>query len=811
MPYPRSAEKINAILPAVLATPEIADELENKAIRRDVIEREAALRAERIWEAVAARTEAYDDTEKSLESVQRRAVIPMRPAYLKWIYWTAWILLSVMLLAGLAATVFGFVKGWGVIAAMLTQILGWRSWALVVGNIILISGGMLLWHRYQDRLFDTLRSVAYDQLEAQLSPLKQQLEADKKLADQSLEDAVRSEVREIISQKKVSGFGTSLPDSNAEGLSQVQNPEFEITTAAGERLRRTITAVSGASIGISGPRGAGKTTLLWSHYQIGNTKPDVLSVFTSAPVEYDAREFVLHLFGSVCSRVIEKAVGRQELSAKSRRDYEDERLAHRPRSFLFSPFAILGLSLIYAAILLAYLKTQAAQAAAAAQASKTPVPLLYAIFGAFDINPGMLLLWGVVLVVLSMFAQPFMRSWQMRRRRELSALSADPQDVAYEQLLERKGPLIVSAHHQLSNIRFQQSFTSGWSGSLKLPVALEGSIKSDRSWAERQRTLPDIVDDYRRFLDRVVGSDETPYQRVLICIDELDKLESDEAAQRFLNGIKSVFNQARCYYLVSVSENAMSSFERRGLPIRDAFDSSFDEVIQVEYQSLALSKRLLSRRVLNIPDPYLCFCHILAGGLPRDLIRVCRALFDARIVARRNNLADICANVLYADIRTKLRAIAVAAERQRDLPPKFTSHVLGASPDTGSDIWKLIDALEGDQSAASPGKDGAARTTPLPTEALLYMYFSVTVLELFERMDEAVWRKGEAEGLFEQLAGVRRSISQNPALVSQTLARIRAEFGLPVRGASAASASISIADGPQVLVRRVPPASSPSS
>jgi hypothetical protein len=63
----------------------------------------------------------------------------------------------------------------------------------------------------------------------------------------------------------------------------------------------------------------------------------------------------------------------------------------------------------------------------------------------------------------------------------------------------------------------------------------------------------------------------------------------------------------------------------------------------------------------------------------------------------------------------------------------------------------------------------------------------VTVLELFETMDEARWRKGEDDGLFEQLALVRRSISQNPDLVAETIARIRSAFGLSVRESTAAS------------------------
>ena len=59
----------------------------------------------------------------------------------------------------------------------------------------------------------------------------------------------------------------------------------------------------------------------------------------------------------------------------------------------------------------------------------------------------------------------------------------------------------------------------------------------------------------------------------LIGIDELDKLTPDQA-RTFLNGAKAFFGIPGASFVVSVSEDAMSDFERRRLPIRDAFDSA---------------------------------------------------------------------------------------------------------------------------------------------------------------------------------------------------------------------------------------------
>ena len=105
------------------------------------------------------------------------------------------------------------------------------------------------------------------------------------------------------------------------------------------------------------------------------------------------------------------------------------------------------------------------------------------------------------------------------------------------------------------------------------------------------------------------------------------------------------------------------------------------------------------------------------------------------------------------------------------------NHLLARSPNGCAEIWALISALEADQFARSLRSAGSPKT-PSPTEALLLAYFSVTVLEIFARINEPSWRRGENDGLFEELAVVRRSLSQNPALIAQSIAQIRTSFGL---------------------------------
>jgi hypothetical protein len=129
------------------------------------------------------------------------------------------------------------------------------------------------------------------------------------------------------------------------------------------------------------------------------------------------------------------------------------------------------------------------------------------------------------------------------------------------------------------------------------------------------------VNEFRTFARTVAAEVHRSGHRIFIGVDELDKIGSPDQAEQFLNEIKGIFGVPYLYFVVSVSDDALTAFERRGLPLRDAFDSSFDEIIHVDPLDYAESRRLLYRRVIGLSEPYVALCHCLAGGLPRDLIR----------------------------------------------------------------------------------------------------------------------------------------------------------------------------------------------
>jgi hypothetical protein len=186
---------------------------------------------------------------------------------------------------------------------------------------------------------------------------------------------------------------------------------------------------------------------------------------------------------------------------------------------------------------------------------------------------------------------------------------------------------------------------------------MEGVMKRDVSVSERPLSLPEIVSGFKEFL-RLLNDKYL----VIVGIDELDKIYPETAAERFLNDIKVIFGVGGVYYFLSVSENILSSFERRGIPLRNAFDSCFDDILQLGHLDLESTHAMLRRRVIGLPYPFVCLCHCLSGGLPRDLIRTCRnLLIESRKSNGTSELAALCRNLLVADLRAKMQAIETAA------------------------------------------------------------------------------------------------------------------------------------------------------
>jgi len=332
----------------------------------------------------------------------------------------------------------------------------------------------------------------------------------------------------------------------SSGLAEVVNPLNVVSTKKREETLDLLKNLPGASIGIAGPRGVGKSTLLanlCAQEQIGGKA--AVSALVSVPVEYEPREFLLHLFFALCAQVLKK-MGLEEDDFPG--PEEKARIPMvRNRLRIAAVLLVLGFFLVAGAVAFAILMSQLTRASVVAQPTATsaaqtnaavsqPSPAPHWVQN-LELKPGILLhtgllimLVGVALLVLS----PQMMNSQTANKPSKPRRLSDYEKVLVDKCLKH-----------VHNIRFQQSYSSGWSGALKLPIGLEGGINNTISMAQKQESFPEVVDKFKNFVMLI----STMYPRVVIGIDEIDKLPTEEKAENFLNNVKAIFNIPSCYYL----------------------------------------------------------------------------------------------------------------------------------------------------------------------------------------------------------------------------------------------------------------------
>ena len=153
-----------------------------------------------------------------------------------------------------------------------------------------------------------------------------------------------------------------------------------------------------------------------------------------------------------------------------------------------------------------------------------------------------------------------------------------------------------------------------------------------RTLASRDLTLPGLTARYTQLIAKLL-----PHYngKIVIAIDELDKVHDPEEVKSLLSEIKGALFAEGCFYLISISEDAARSFRRRLSSGRDIFESTFDEVIDIPQMGVEVAAKMLRRREESgedagrLADGWLRVAALFGGGIPREIIRARRTLFEA--------------------------------------------------------------------------------------------------------------------------------------------------------------------------------------
>jgi hypothetical protein len=147
--------------------------------------------------------------------------------------------------------------------------------------------------------------------------LEAEWESQQREAQAALEKAVLAAALTALNEAVVAATAPRMRAASLDGLRSALTDDKVVVTEAFGQLTSKLRERSEGSFGIAGPRGVGKTTLInFLATGPGLPPPDSaadgeaaaenprLGVVVSAPVRYQAKDFVLYLYAELCKKVI---------------------------------------------------------------------------------------------------------------------------------------------------------------------------------------------------------------------------------------------------------------------------------------------------------------------------------------------------------------------------------------------------------------------------------------------------------------------------------------------------------------------------
>jgi KAP family P-loop domain len=407
------------------------------------------------------------------------------------------------------------------------------------------------------------------------------------------------------------------------------------------RLRKILSS-NGGSFGISGPRGSGKSWLMLRAIEDLKHPSDGwtkpgVGLWYPSPSEYDPLSFLASLSDSLAS----------EIERRYRRLYP----ARNP----LGPFWTLAILLLLGAAMVALL---------------TQIPwgisgtaLMYAIAAA------------AILVATGLFLLVWRRTLHPERR------------LVREADRVRERARYTATHKESAEV--------GGEGGRGLVARI--SMSRERQLVERPATLSTLVNDFRALAEQageVAG-------RVIIAIDELDKMSDPQKVRDLLRDIKGIFEVPGVHFLVSVSDEAARTLNLGALAGRNEFNSSFYTVIELPPARPQACAELLQLRG-RVPADVALALSVIAGGNPREVLRL------AELVGPASTGQDAVVRALREEVTALRREIVTTDGREVTEDGKLTLRAMGQDSRIGAFNSVPDDAVESPASISVLGKGALA-------------------------------------------------------------------------------------------------------
>lgn len=313
-------------------------------------------------------------------------------------------------------------------------------------------------------------------------------------------------------------------------------------------------------------------------------------------------------------------------------------------------------------------------------------------------------------------------------------------------------------------------------------------------------TLPGLNARYLAFI-RLIR--ESYNRKVIIVIDELDKIHDPEQVKALLTEIKGALFSKGCFYLISISEDAARSFRYRLTSGRDIFESTFDEIIEIQQMDVTSAIGMLSKREEDLehsdklPESFAVLLVLFGGGIPREIIRSARALSMKMVTTVDNSYHWACQFLLTEELTNwinhfgetnlngeetvKLKDIAQQALQQIDSQHGVNEQSYATVNGLLQSCLQIIDPDELRKSVGfvvnvhngngglpdSDEKQFRYLTLTADIQACLRLAILATVAELTEKTDND-WEKYE-----QGILACHHALGDKPALAEKLLLELR--------------------------------------
>lgn len=435
----------------------------------------------------------------------------------------------------------------------------------------------------------------------------------------ALYEAYLQKERENRNQFEADRSATTMviPAGGTSGLSAVTDIAVITQTSARDHLREKVVRMASGCIGVSGLRGSGKTTLIrdFCAHRYGTprnlpsqdnerqTPLSGLRFVVAAPLRFEARDFLIYLYTCLCRTVLTDV--RFTTRAAKGRLLNAFLLPRRiqPRALLAS---LAGVGLLVLAAGLVY------------QAAIGVWPMLPWRSPFF---------WEVTSAVACLIGLAVAVGWRARQAlmevRQVTDLPAE-------------------ARERLRRLHFQRTDSVSRGGTVAGPFGIGVNLGDSRSLTENVMSLPELIDDYRDFVERVVAAlveaEQTARHgraerqgvagprddehaaaadvRLIIGIDSMDQIENPVEAGKFLDELSAVFGTPNCVYLLAIHPATLAAVDQRSVPLKTSSGGLFDEMVWVEPLTLPEAARLLDSRVTGMPAAFIALCYVCRAGCP---------------------------------------------------------------------------------------------------------------------------------------------------------------------------------------------------